>query len=127
MAKKGPMPVYKTIDDYIFNQSEKAQPILQELRNIIKQAAPDVLEIPNYKVPSFTLVPGTKPDQQLMMAGYASFVSFYPFPATVKHFSAELNDYDQGKGSIKFPLNKPLPKDLIIRMVKFRKAEILKK
>jgi uncharacterized protein YdhG (YjbR/CyaY superfamily) len=62
-----------------------------------------------------------------MMAGYAKFVSFYPFPATVEHFAEELEDYDHGKGSIKFSFNEPLPKDLIMRMVKFRKAEILKK
>ncbi|MDH5414502.1 MAG: DUF1801 domain-containing protein, partial [Flavobacteriaceae bacterium] len=80
----------------------------------------------NYKVPAFTLVPGGKRDQQIMMAGYAKFVGFYPFPTTIEEFSDELLDYKQGKGSVQFPLNRPLPKDLIIRMVKYRKEEILK-
>lgn len=124
MAKKGPMPIYKTIDDYMLNQSKDAQIILQDLRNIIKEAVPDVSEIPNCKVPTFTLVPGTKTEQQLMIAASAKSVSFYPFPATVNHFINELQNYDHGKGSMKFPFNKPLPKDLIIKMVKFRKAEI---
>ena len=61
-----------------------------------------------------------------MIAGYAKFVSFYPFPTTLSAFSDELRDFKQGKGSVQFPLDKPLPKDLIIRMVSFRKEEILK-
>lgn len=125
MAKKGPMPDFDTIDDYIASQPEEAQKVLRELRSIIKEAAPDAIEVLNYKVPSFTLVPGGKRDQQIMIAGYAKFVSFYPFPTTVEAFSNELKDYKQGKGSVQFPLDKPLPKELIIRMVKFRRAEVL--
>ena len=126
MAKKGSMPNYATIDDYIANQPIEAQTVLKELRAIIKEAAPDVVEVLNYKVPTFTLVPNGKRDQQIMMAGYAKFISFYPFPTTMAQFSEELKDYKQGKGSIQFPFNKPLPKDLIIQMVKYRKEEILK-
>ncbi len=126
MGKQGPMPSYETIDDYIADQPEEAQKVLQELRSIIKEAAPDATEILNYKVPSFTLVSGGKKDQQIMIAGYAKFVSFYPFPTTMAKFSDELKDYKQGKGSVQFPFNKPLPKDLIIKMVKFRREEILK-
>jgi uncharacterized protein YdhG (YjbR/CyaY superfamily) len=126
MGKKGPMPSFETIDDYIANQPNEVQKTLQELRNIIKEAAPDAIEVLNYKVPSFTLVPGGKRDQQIMMAGYAKFVGFYPFPTTIEKFSEELKEYKKGKGSVQFPLNKSLPKDLIIRMVKFRKEEIEK-
>ena len=126
MGKKGPMPNFETIDDYISNQPKETQKVLQELRAIIKEAAPDAIEILNYKVPSFTLVPGGKRDQQIMIAGYEKFVGFYPFPTTVAEFSDELADYKLGKGSVQFPLNKPLPKDLIIRMLRFRREEILK-
>jgi len=126
MAKKGPMPSFATIDDYIANQPKDAQNVLQELRTIIKEAVPDAIEVLNYKVPCFTLVPGGKRDQQIMMAGYSKFIGFYPFPTTMVKFSEELKGYKQGKGSVQFPLNQPLPKDLIIRMVKFRKEEILK-
>ena len=125
MAKKGPMPNYVTIDDYINSQSKEAQIVLHELRSIIREAVPDVIEVPNYKVPTFTLVPNGKRDQQIMMAAYAKFVSFYPFPTTMEKFSKELKDFKQGKGSIQFPFDKPLPKDLIIQMVQFRKEEIL--
>jgi uncharacterized protein YdhG (YjbR/CyaY superfamily) len=126
MGKKGAMPNFETIDDYIANQPSATQKLLQELRNIIKEAAPDSVEVLNYKVPSFTLVPGGKRDQQIMMAGYAKFIGFYPFPTTIAHFSEDLKEYKQGKGSVQFPLNKPLPKELIIKMVQFRKEEILK-
>ncbi len=125
MAKKGSMPNYETIDDYIANQSKEAQVLLQELRCLIMEAAPDAVEILNYKVPTFTLVPGGKKDQQIMMAAYAKFVGFYPFPSTMAEFSEELKDYKQGKGSVQFPYNKTLPKNLIKRMVQFRRNEIL--
>lgn len=118
------MPDFETIDDYIANQSKEAQEVLQELRKIIKEAAPEAVEVLNYKVPSFTLVPGGKRDQQIMMAGYAKFVGFYPFPTTMEAFSKELKDYKQGKGSVQFPLNKPLPKELIKKMVKYRLNEL---
>ncbi|CAG5080384.1 iron chaperone [Parvicella tangerina] len=126
MAKKGPMPNFETIDEYIANQPDQAQKALQELREIILEAAPEAKEILNYKIPSFTLVPGGKRDQQIMMAGYAKFVGFYPFPTTMEQFSEELNDYKQGKGSVQFPYDKPLPKALIKKMVRFRRDEILK-
>lgn len=126
MGKKGPMPTYATIDEYIAHQPTAVQTILHELRSIILEAAPDAIEQLNYKIPSYTLVPEGKRDQQIMMAAYAKFVGFYPFPTTMKAFADELKEYKQGKGSVQFPLNRPLPKDLIIRMVKFRRWEILK-
>lgn len=124
MGKKGPMPSYETVDDYIAAQPSDTQKVLHKLRAIIKQAAPNAEEILNYKVPSYTLVPGGKRDQQIMMAGYAKFVGFYPFPTTMKKFSTELSGYKQGKGSVQFPLNKKLPEDLIIQMIKYRMKEL---
>jgi uncharacterized protein YdhG (YjbR/CyaY superfamily) len=126
MAKKGAMPTYATVDDYINDQPEAAQKVLLELREIIKEAAPNAVEVLNYKVPSFTLLEGGKRDQQIMMAGYTKFVGFYPFPTTMAAFSDELSEYKKGKGSVQFPLSQPLPKDLIIRMVKFRQKELTK-
>lgn len=127
MPSKSPMPSFATVDDYIANQPEAAQEILKELRSLIDDAAPDVVEIPNSKVPSFTLVPDEKPKLQLMMAAYAKFVSFYPFEKTVEAFADQLKDYETGKGSVKFPLGKPLPKELISQMITFRVEELRKK
>lgn len=126
MPSKSPMPSFATVDDYIANQAEAAKEILKELRSLIDDAAPDVVEIPNSKVPSFTLVPDEKPKLQLMMAAYAKFVSFYPFEKTVEAFADQLKDYETGKGSVKFPLNKPLPKELISEMVTFRMEDLRK-
>ncbi|NRA51146.1 MAG: DUF1801 domain-containing protein [Phaeodactylibacter sp.] len=127
MGKKGSMPIYKTIDHYIQSQTEEAQLVLQELRSLIREAVPDAAELPDYKVPSFTLIPGIKPAQQLMIVAYTKYVSFYPYQATVAHFMDELAGYDLGKGTVKFPFGKPLPRELIKRMVVFRKEELLDK
>lgn len=127
MPSKSPMPSFATVDDYIAKQSEAAQEILNELRNLIHDAAPDVVEIPNSKVPSFTLVPDAKPQLQLMIAAYTKFVSFYPFEKTMEAFADQLKVYETGKGSVKFPLNKPLPKELISQMVTFRMEELREK
>lgn len=91
MGKKGTMQNFKTVDDYINNQSSKAQLILKEIRKLIKETVPECLEIENYKVPAFTLVPKAKPEKQLMMVAYANYVSFYPFEATINHFSYQLS------------------------------------
>lgn len=124
MGIKGSRPDFGTIDEYIANQPGEVGKALQELRSIIKEAAPEAVETMNYKIPAFNLVPNGKRDQQIMMAGYAKFVGLYPFPTTMEKFADELKGYKQGKGSVQFPLDKPLPKDLITRMVKFRKEEI---
>lgn len=124
MAKRGPMPNFETIDDYIAHQPKEVQKVMQQLHTAILEVAPDAIEVLNYKIPSFTLVPGGKRDQQIMMAGYAKFVGFYPFPTTMEAFADELSDYKKGKGSVQFPLNKPLPIELIKRMVAYRKNEL---
>lgn len=126
MGKKGPMPNFETIDDYIAYQPQSAQIILQKMRTIIKKAAPDAIEVLNYKIPTFTLVPNGKKEHQIMIAGYTNFVSFYPFPTTIDAFSEELKNYKLGKGSVQFPLNEPLPETLIHNMVLFRKQELSK-
>lgn len=126
MGKKGSMPTFMTIDNYINSQPVEAQNVLNELRNIIKEAVPDANEIHNYKVPAFTLVSESKINLQIMMVAYSKFVSLYLFPATVERFKDELKGFKIGNGTVSFPFEKQLPKDLIIRMVKFRKDEILK-
>lgn len=121
------MPTYKTVDDYINSRPEEAKAILRELRALIKEAVPEAVEVQDAKVPSYTLVPGTKPEVQLMIAAYAKYVSFYPYQAAIDHFAEELKGYELGKGTIKLPFNKPLPRALIKKMVRFRKDELEKK
>ena len=126
MAKRGHMPDFQTVAAYIAAQPPDIQRALETMREIIKEAAPDATEIINYKIPAYTLIPDGKRDQQIMMAGCSKFIGFYPFPTTIAAFSEALKDYKQGKGSVQFPLDQPLPKDLIIRMIKFRKEELMK-
>ncbi len=125
MAKKGGMPVYETVDDYIDDQSSEAQPLLEQLRKLISAAVAGVQEVPNSKVPTFKLVPGAKPEQQIMIAAYNKYVSFYPYQATIDQFAEQLKEYELGKGTVKFAFDEPLPAKLIKQMVEFRKQELL--
>lgn len=111
---------YQTISDYIDNQPEGAREALNQLRAFILEATPGATELFNYGIPAFALVKGGKREQQIMMAGYKKHVGLYPHPTVMKKFSKELKEYKQGKGSVQFPVNKPLPKDLIIRMITYR-------
>jgi uncharacterized protein YdhG (YjbR/CyaY superfamily) len=113
--------IFKTVQEYIKSQPEKTQEALVELRNYILTAAPNAIEMFNYNIPAFALVKNGKREQQIMMAGYKNHVGLYPHPTTMEHFSAELKEYKKGKGSVQFPINKPLPKNLIIKMIKYRK------
>ncbi|MEZ5173856.1 MAG: DUF1801 domain-containing protein [Bacteroidia bacterium] len=125
MGKKGAMQTFNTVDEHIKVQSTNAQILLTELRSIIKETVPETIEIPDSKVPSFTLVPGKKPELQIMMMAYSKGISFYPFEGAVKHFSNQLKGFELGKGTIKFPFNKTLPVDLIKEIIAFRKSEII--
>jgi uncharacterized protein YdhG (YjbR/CyaY superfamily) len=118
---------YKTVDEYIESQPEETKRALKELHANILKAAPDAIEMFNYNIPAFALVKGGKRDQQIMMAGYKKHVGLYPHPTVMEHFSNELKDYKQGKGSVQFPINKPLPRELIIKMVKYRKKLLSEK
>lgn len=115
------------IDQYIENQPEATKKVLQELRNCILKAVPEAEELLNYNIPAFALMKDGKRDQQIMMAGYAKHVGLYPHPAVMEQFAEELKDYKQGKGSVQFPIDEPLPKELIIKMVRFRKNLLLNK
>ncbi len=110
------------MDGYILNQSGEVRKALEELRSLILRAAPDAVQTFNYAIPAFALVPGGKRDQQIMMAGFKKHVGLYPHPDVIEHFSEELRPYKSGKGSVQFPLDRPLPADLIVRMVRYRLA-----
>ena len=117
----------KEVDNYISAQSPQAQIALEELRSYIWMAAPNISELINYNIPAFALVEGRKRDQQIMIAGYSKHVGFYPHPETIETFSEQLSEYKYAKGSVQFPLNKPIPKELDIQMVKYRLSQLVKK
>ena len=113
------------IDEYISAQPEEVQPILQEIRSVIHSLAPDAEETLNYNIPAISLIKGGKRDSQIMFAAFKKHVGFYPYPTTIEHFQNELEGFKSAKGSVQFPLNQPIPYDLISRMVQYRLDEIL--
>lgn len=111
---------FTTVLNYINSFPPETRKALLELRKCILDAAPDAIEMFNYNIPAFALVEGGKRDQQIMMAGYEKHVGLYPHPTTMEKFATELKNYKKGKGSVQFPINEPLPTDLIRRMVTYR-------
>ena len=118
---------YKTVDEYIEDQTEEAQVLLRDLKSVILKAVPNATELFNYGVPAFTLVEGGKREEQFMIGAFRKHVGLYPHSTTIEHFSKELEPYKQGKGSIQFPFGSNIPKELIIKMVKYRKKLIEEK
>lgn len=114
----------KEVDAYIAAQPTATKGKLEELRDAIWEAAPDLAELMNYNIPAFALVEGGKRDQQIMIAGFAKHVGFYPQPDTIEAFEDRLKDYKFAKGSVQFPVNQPIPRDLVIDMVKYKYSQI---
>ncbi|HRF60481.1 MAG TPA: DUF1801 domain-containing protein [Fimbriimonadaceae bacterium] len=114
------------MDAYIASQPPETRRALEELRSCIWEAAPEAAELMNYNIPAFALVDGGKRDQQIMIAGYAQHVGLYPNPDVIDAFRDRLEDYKFAKGSIQFPLSKPIPKALVVEMVKLRLSQLKK-
>ena len=111
-------PVPKNIDEYIADYPKDVQKLLQQVRATIKKAAPEAEEKISYGIPTFTL------NGNLVHFGaYEKHIGFYATPTGHEAFKKELSVYKQGKGSVQFPIDQPLPLDLISRIVKFRVKE----
>jgi uncharacterized protein YdhG (YjbR/CyaY superfamily) len=111
----------QTIDEYIAGFASEVQEILQKIRVTIRKAAPEAEEAISYQIPTFTL----KGKYLVYFAAYKKHISLYPAPIGIAEFKEELAPYKSGKGTAKFPLDKPIPFDLISRIVKFRVTENL--
>ncbi|MFG0452012.1 iron chaperone [Shewanella algae] len=81
-------------------------------------------ELMNYNIPAFALVEGGKREKQIMIAGYKQHVGFYPHPDVIEEFKKQLSGFKYAKGSVQFPLNKPIPEELVAQMVKCRVAQL---
>ena len=112
----------KTIDQYIQTFPKDLQTILNKLRKTIREIAPNATETINYGIPPFKLKRNL-----VHFAGYKNHIGFYPTPSAINEFKEELSQFEVAKGSVKFPLNKPLPIDLIKEIVKIRVKENLDK
>jgi uncharacterized protein YdhG (YjbR/CyaY superfamily) len=108
----------KTIDEYIVQFSPEVQEILNRIRSVIKEAAPDAQEKISYQMPTFYLY-----GNLVHFAAFKNHIGFYPAPTGIDAFKDELSGYKGAKGSVQFPIDKPMPYDLISRIVKFRVTE----
>jgi uncharacterized protein YdhG (YjbR/CyaY superfamily) len=111
-----------SIDEYIATFPAEIQKILREIRAVVKAAAPDAQEKISYQMPTFFLS-----GNLVHFAAFKNHIGFYPAPTGIEAFAQELSVYKGAKGSIQFPINKPMPLDLITKIVKYRVAENLKK
>lgn len=109
------MKNYNNIDEYITSFPDDIQVLLQKIRNTIHAAAPAATEAIKYGIPTFVLN-----GNLVHFGGYKNHIGFYPAPMGIEAFKEEAAQYEAGKGTLQFPLDKPLPLDLITRIVKFR-------
>lgn len=110
----------RTIDEYIAGFPPDVQDKLRKLRATIREAAPDAEERIAYQMPTFALH-----GNLVHFAAFAHHIGFYPAPTGIEEFDQELAPYKGGKGSVRFPLDQPIPYELVSRIVAFRVRENL--
>ncbi|HEX2076900.1 MAG TPA: DUF1801 domain-containing protein [Longimicrobium sp.] len=115
-------PAPASVDEYIAGFPAATQQVLQQVRATIRAAAPDAEEAISYQIPTFKL----RGRQLVYFAGFDRHVSVYPAPVANPEFAEDMAVYGSGRGTAKFPLNRPIPFDLITRIVRFRIAETLR-
>lgn len=107
------------VDEYISSFPEEVQKLLQQVRTTIKKVIPDAEEVIKYAMPTYVW----QNTNLVHFAGYKNHVGFYPVPSAIESFQKELSSYKGAKGSVQFPVDQPMPLDLIRRIVEFRKKE----
>ena len=108
----------QTIDEYIAQFPEVVQALLREMRAVIRAVAPEAEEKISYQMPTFYLN-----GNLVHFAAYKNHIGFYPAPSGIEHFKEELSGYAGAKGSVQFPLDQPIPFDLVARITTFRAEE----
>ncbi|MFL0246111.1 iron chaperone [Candidatus Clostridium stratigraminis] len=114
-------PICKTIDEYISLFPHEIQEKLKNIRKVIKEAAPGAEEVISYQMPAFKFH-----GILVYFAVFKKHIGFYPTSSGITAFKDELSKYKGGKGSVQFPLDEPIPYELISRIVKFRVNENMK-
>lgn len=118
----GSKVTYESIEHYISTFPADIQDILESIRKVIREAAPDAVEKISYQMPTFT-----QHGNVVHFAAFKNHIGFYPAPSGIMEFEQELAPYKAGKGTIQFPLDQPIPYELITKVVKFRVAENIAK
>jgi uncharacterized protein YdhG (YjbR/CyaY superfamily) len=117
-----PRKQFKNIDEFIGSFPPNVQKILGKLRKTIQEAAPEAEEAISYGMPTFKLN-----GNLVHFSAFKEHIGFYPTPSAIVAFKKDLSVYKGAKGSVQFPLDKPIPFDLVKRIVKFRVKESLAK
>jgi len=112
----------QSIDEYILKFPPDIQEILEMIRKVIKKAAPDAEEKISYQMPTFVLH-----GNLVHFAAFKNHIGLYPTPSGIEAFKDELSGYKGAKGSIRFPIDQPIPYELISKIVKVRVIENIKK
>ena len=115
--KRGMAPA-KTVDEYLKPFPPAVRSMLDKLRQTIKAAAPEAEEVISYMMPAYK-----QNGVLLYFGGYSTHIGFYPTSSGIEAFQKELSAYDSSKGTVRFPIDKPLPLGLIRKIVKFRLME----
>ncbi len=110
---------FKTVDEYIGSFPKNVADVLEELRRVIRELAPEAEETISYGIPTFDL----KGRHLVHFAAFKNHVSFFPTSSGVEAFKKELAPYKISKGTVQFPLDKPIPFDSVKKIVKFRLKE----
>ena len=110
------------VDRYIAGFPDNVRELLMQLRTAVREAAPEAEEVISYQMPAYRLQ-----GMLVYFAGYKNHIGFYPTSSGIKAFKQELSAYKGAKGTVQFPLDKPLPLDIIKKIVAFRVAENLQK
>jgi uncharacterized protein YdhG (YjbR/CyaY superfamily) len=111
---------FETVDEYINTFPKDVQIILERVKRSIRETAPEAIEAISYGIPTFKM----NGRSLVHFAAWKSHIGFYPNPTAAKAFNKELSAYKQGKGSVQFPLDNPIPYALIKKIVAFRVTEI---
>ncbi len=117
------LPPPQTIEEYIAVFPKDIQPHLMQIYSVIKKYAPEAEESIGYGMPAFK----TQGKPLVYFAAFKNHIGFYATPNGHLEFAKELSIYKQGKGSVQFPMDKPMPLELIARIVQFRVAENIQK
>jgi uncharacterized protein YdhG (YjbR/CyaY superfamily) len=113
------MDKFENVDDYINSFPDEVHSQLRQIRSVIKEKAPEAFESMSYGMPAYK----TQGRVLVYFAGFKNHIGFYATPTGHEEFRKELSKYKQGKGSVQFPLNQPVPYDLIAQIVEFRVEE----
>jgi len=115
---KSPAPQPASIDEYIAGYPPEVQTILRKIRKTIREAIPDAQEAIKYRIPTFVST-----ENLVHFAAFKSHIGFFPTSSGIREFKDQISSYKWAKGSVQFPLARPIPYELIKKIARFRATQ----